>query len=273
MKKMLMLLSLGASYSLFAQPIQEPNSDLDRELHKALNDKKLSLEKVKNLIDRGASLTSQGQYSETPLEIAACLGNADLAKLLIESGAPITSKALHTAITSGDYPSFVSLLFTKNNWLLVKEERKETFDPEVQGSIKYKTALHKAADLGRIKTVRVLLSQGASTYVFDSSGSTPLHYAVYQSKAREKAIFRPKASPYQWEAKHTAIVKLLLEHEAPTWEKDSEGHSPMDLAKSFNKEHGNNEEVIALLEEKKKNKNKPTRFNPGASMLKTMFWF
>ncbi|MFN2420649.1 MAG: ankyrin repeat domain-containing protein [Gemmatimonadota bacterium] len=72
------------------------------------------------------------------------------------------------------------------------------------------TALHQAADFGRLDAARILLARGAEPATRDRNGATPLHYA-----AREG---------------HPAVAELLLEHGADPDSRDDGGRTPLMTA-------------------------------------------
>ncbi|KAK7076775.1 hypothetical protein SK128_010399 [Halocaridina rubra] len=74
----------------------------------------------------------------------------------------------------------------------------------------HETALHRAAQIGWADGVSYLLSAGASVYVKNQFGQTPLHYAAKASKS-------------------TACIKLLLETNRPgvVDHRDMRGHTPL----------------------------------------------
>jgi ankyrin repeat protein len=72
------------------------------------------------------------------------------------------------------------------------------------------TALHQAADVGRLDAARILLRRGAGPAARDRNGETPLHHA-----AREG---------------HLAVAELLLEHGADADSRDDGGRTPLMTA-------------------------------------------
>ncbi|CAI5531234.1 unnamed protein product [Closterium sp. Naga37s-1] len=72
-----------------------------------------------------------------------------------------------------------------------------------------RTALHWAADRGKLAMTRCLLAQGADVNQTDDEGQTPLHYATV--------------------CEHESIADLLLENGADPCRPDNEGTCPKDI--------------------------------------------
>ena len=92
------------------------------------------------------------------------------------------------------------------------------------------TALHIAADLGRLHTVELLVDYGADINAQDQTGSTPLKMAI--------------------EGGHIDISRLLLSHGAHVNAEDAEGYTPLMWAVLYD-----NRAMVRLLLEKGANVN------------------
>ncbi|MCL7038718.1 hypothetical protein MKW94_023150 [Papaver nudicaule] len=86
-----------------------------------------------------------------------------------------------------------------------------------------RTPLHNACSLGKVKCAQVLLEAGAAVDALDISKSTSLHYAVGCG--------------------YTECVQLLLDNGAVVNLQNSEGKTPIDVAKQFNRQ-----EILKLFE-------------------------
>ncbi|KAI3994687.1 hypothetical protein MKX01_002303 [Papaver californicum] len=86
-----------------------------------------------------------------------------------------------------------------------------------------RTPLHNACSLGKVKCAQVLLEAGAVVDALDISKSTALHYAVGCG--------------------YIECVQLLLDNGADVNLQNSEGKTPIDVAKQFNRQ-----EILKLLE-------------------------
>jgi ankyrin repeat protein len=108
------------------------------------------------------------------------------------------------------------------------------------------TALHQAADLGRVDIVQLLLDQGADIEAKNELFATPLHIAVWagyqdivellllDNKANIEAKYADGISPLHVAVLkgYRSIVELLLDRGASTGAKDNEGWSPLHIAAS-----------------------------------------
>jgi len=68
---------------------------LDEELFEAV--KKGDIDKVRELLRRGASVKARNEYGGTPLHYAALRGHVDVARLLLERGADVNAKSMYDA--------------------------------------------------------------------------------------------------------------------------------------------------------------------------------
>ncbi|KAL4968949.1 ankyrin repeat-containing domain protein [Aspergillus stella-maris] len=121
-------------------------------------------------VDRGINLEERNDDRRTPLAFAACFGQAETAKLLIEKGANIESKdegqktPLILAAVNG-YPDVVKLLLDHGAAVHEKDEYG-------------RTALAWAADIGKLVAVDHLLENGALVDARTINDSTPLMIAA-----------------------------------------------------------------------------------------------
>jgi len=110
---------------------------------------------------------SSGRF---PLAIAAHLGELDLVRKYIESGAPIDmpgndgATALHSAAQNG----FVSI---------VAELLRAGADPNIQTPMGF-TPLMSASESGSTEIISLLIGSGANVEAINAGGWTPLHIAV-----------------------------------------------------------------------------------------------
>ena len=143
-----------------------------------------------------------------PLHLAVRGGHEDIARVLLEHGADITSQTnerwtpLHIASQWG-YEQVTSLLLEHG-----ADATAQTND----GS----TPLHLAVREGREDVARILLKHGADVASQTNDGSTPLHLASQEG-----------------------VASLLLEHGADATARTDDGSTPLHLASQ--------EEVISLL--------------------------
>ncbi|KAI0382575.1 hypothetical protein F5Y04DRAFT_270452 [Hypomontagnella monticulosa] len=124
------------------------------------------------LIKHGADVNHRDHiYGQTPLILAAAHGRQEIVKLLIRAGA-----------NSNDHTNGVSALWmaAHNAHSQIVELLLETegANPNTTNLRTGETALCRAAALGHIPTVSLLLGRGAKVESWDRRGWTPLHHAV-----------------------------------------------------------------------------------------------
>lgn len=165
------------------------------------------------------------------LRIAAEEGFSDIVKLLLNAGFDRVAQdrhgntALHLAAQGGgeQYTDIVRQLLTS------KSNSEELFDSNATNSDGW-TALHHAANFGRLSTIRVLLQHGANMEITSNKKSTALHIAAKLGQLEvikellEYMICRQDTSmiflvddeeytPFTLAVKegHTEVVQVLLE--------------------------------------------------------------
>jgi ankyrin repeat protein len=145
-------------------------------------------------------------YDETPLQVAAACGKADLAELLLAAGANPNARA--------DANSFTPLHFAAEDGSRDVVERllAHGADPNSTAVAGQRgvTPLMLAATYGHDTTAELLLQHKAEPNPKDASGRTALFRAV--------------------EAKHVAVVKTLLVHGADPDTKRSDGFPVLFIA-------------------------------------------
>ncbi len=138
-----------------------------------------------------------------PLHLAASSGNLEVARVLLDHGAPID------ALNAADETPF-TLAVEKEHFDLARELKKRGANVDLQ-SRRHPLALTSAIQGNHLETVRFLLEIGANpTLRTDDYGRTALH---------EAAI-----------AGHAQMVKELLAHGGDPGVKDESGFTPADVA-------------------------------------------
>lgn len=144
-------------------------------------------------------------FSETPLHLAAALGNQELIKLLLEEGAAVNVQCgaekmtpLHLAAEDGD-AECVNLLIEAGANVSIKNK-------------KHQTPLHLAALSQSPETIELLLKQNANPNASDVDGRTPLHCSIVKV------------------TRTCECVRLLLDAGAKVNKPDEFGYTPLHLA-------------------------------------------
>lgn len=162
---------------------------------------------------------------ETPLHVAATLGNLELVHLFISEGIPVdgnnTSKAtpLHAAAANGHAPIIATLKQAGANL------NTPTSYKEEDGI----TPLYMAIIFGHYSAVCILLQLGANIHLVTSKGNTPLHIACKKGApdivkqlinhgADVNASNNKDRDPlfYAYKYKHPLVVPILLAPYAST---------------------------------------------------------
>eukprot|EP00002_Diphylleia_rotans_P030573 TRINITY_DN6294_c0_g1_i5.p1 TRINITY_DN6294_c0_g1~~TRINITY_DN6294_c0_g1_i5.p1 ORF type:complete len:554 (-),score=79.72 TRINITY_DN6294_c0_g1_i5:682-2343(-) len=194
------------------------------------------VDKVIQLLRKGANVHVKNNAGYTPLHCAAEFGNVRLVTILVEHGADpkaVTGSghtALHCAARWGhnnvmqllieDYKADVNAQ-DQNGWSPLHFAAFHGFDAlarllcEHGASIKAttkrgETPLHGASVNGHEKCVDLLLSAGSDVNSTDSWGGTPLHYSCYNG--------------------HDKTVRLLISQGADPTIRDSSGRTPLDVS-------------------------------------------
>ncbi|XP_025072929.1 transient receptor potential channel pyrexia-like [Pogonomyrmex barbatus] len=160
---------------------------------------------VEILLQAGACPNNPQVYTETPLHVAASLGNVRSTKLLLSHGADVRvqlgvarSTPLHLAAEEGSAECTKLLLNAGATWD-AKNSRGQT-------------AMHLAALAQSVETLDALINAGAKVNAEDDDGRTPLHAAV------AKAL------------RSSELVKTLIQAGASVNKADKFGYTPLHIA-------------------------------------------
>ncbi|KAG2197098.1 hypothetical protein INT46_008699 [Mucor plumbeus] len=154
------------------------------------------------LIQSGAVINVRGFEDDTPLHDACSYGYADCVKLLVESGADVY--ALNT-----DKKRPIDLCEDKACIKIVKAKMKE-LDHLASKDNRGRTALHRACSEGSIDKTISLLNKGVNTNAVDKDNWSPLHCAAQHG--------------------HLEIAKLLIQHGADMNSLGNQGLTTLHVA-------------------------------------------
>ncbi|WP_253303211.1 ankyrin repeat domain-containing protein [Wolbachia endosymbiont of Phyllotreta cruciferae] len=194
-------IAIGQKHDDIVKYLQQTQSDLNKQLLIAvLLDNNLN--KVKDLVSRGASMSTRGDNGYTPLHSVVSQGYLEVAKFLIEQGADINAKdyngytPLHLVASQG-YLEAVELLIERGADINTRDYNGYT-------------PLRLASSSGYLDVIKYLTGKGADIDAKDDNGYTPLRLVVSQGNLK--------------------VTKFLIEQRANINVKDKEGKTPMDIA-------------------------------------------
>jgi len=170
-------------------------------VHGDLNDVRLHLSANPQSAQKGGLPASR-----PPLEQAVQRNKAEIALLLLESGAdPNTVNASQRTA--------LHLAVERNNPAVVAALLKAGAKPNLRDKDGW-TPLHHAAAKNQLATAKALLAGGADPMTLSALGGTPLHEAAASGGAE--------------------MVRLLLDHKVDPAVKSKEGVTALDIAKKYN---------------------------------------
>ena len=205
---------------------------------------------------RNSCVNSCNDLGESPLHVAASVGNVEVVQALLECGGGVEATD-----GGGTTPLHVAAARSRHDIVLALLKARA---PVGQANKEGKTALHIACDLGGKfcdATIGALLEHGASTARKDEGGCTPLHVAILSLKydevsatadPRDKPCSVSEATVGSQDKRRSVsetdsrkkstlpsasvnksceeVVELLVAHGAPVGALDHTGKSPLRLA-------------------------------------------
>ncbi|XP_055303155.1 ankyrin-1-like [Sitodiplosis mosellana] len=136
---------------------------------------------IRDLIRQGMDVNAHFDDGQTPIHVAADVGNANIAELFLDHGANVNIlslngiPALHMAARKG-HQSVVEILVKKNANVNFQERNFRN------------TSLHVAADKGFESIVKYLIDNYANINVTDKNGHSPLYYALKKGHKKVAVI-------------------------------------------------------------------------------------
>jgi ankyrin repeat protein len=190
--------------------------------------------RVASLIESDPSLMRSNENNITPLLLAVYYGKLDIARLLVDRGAPVSfgeavalgdSERVKTMLasdpsllhsrTADGFPSAGLAIFFRHpelaRWLI---EQGADVNAAAENAARV-APVHAAAAVCDHDTMRLLLERGADANARQQMDYTPLHGAASRGDIE--------------------MAKLLLEHGAQRDAKGTDGMTPADVARKYGK--------------------------------------
>ncbi|KAG0766809.1 hypothetical protein G6F57_007806 [Rhizopus arrhizus] len=201
-----------------------------------------SLEKVKELVERGADVNHKDHAGWTPLHEAALKGQYKVAKYLIEHGAIVNARGfeddtpLHDACSYGFFDCVQLLVDSGANVYAMNTEKQTPLDlcddekcisimktkmkelEELASVDKNgRTSLHRASIEGAIEKVKDLLRLGSNVNAADTSLCTPLHYAAQHGHLSiAELLIKNGADINSFNANHSTALHIACQYSHQT---------------------------------------------------------
>ena len=172
-----------------------------------------SLEVARMLIERGASVSTWNNDGQTPLHLASQAGRLEVVRMLIDHGAGVSTR-------NKDGQTSLHLV-SLGNWVPYLDSGESSY-PEVARMLIERGAdvsaqdkdgqppLHLALQAGQLEVTHMLIELGAGVSTWNKDSETPLHLA---SQAGE-----------------VEIARMLIERGASVSAQNKDGHTPLHLA-------------------------------------------
>lgn len=148
------------------------------------------MDHIKNLIAHGNDINTRNLRGQTPLLLAAEMGNSEVVQLLLENGAEVDAGATDSGYTPLHHAA------RRGHIALCELLIRYGADPDRQ-TARLETPLHLAVASGHAGVVALLLKYQARLDIRDTQGMTPLQQAEI--------------------TKHAEIVTLIRQHLNEVW--------------------------------------------------------
>jgi len=138
---------------------------------------------IRSILELGAEVVAVCSIGDSPLSLAASLGKAEVVRILLSAGAPVTADGqleptLHKAVRSGNV-EVVRLLLDAGARINEQADFAEA-------------PIHIAAEEGHPEVVKLLLSRGADCLLKSTFGGTALDMAQAAGKEACVALLSSK---------------------------------------------------------------------------------
>lgn len=222
-----------------------------RALHEAVLDG--DLDRLRTLIQRGADV--EGRLDGlTPLQMAASIGNVEIARFLLAKGADVNARGPggRTALDMA-----MGHMWFRSHLPVVELLLSKGANPNL-GRQDGVTPLFYAARYGDPGAAKLLLKHGADPRHRSKGGATALHWACGSGRKRSLDVARllidagadvnartaAGNTPLRWavERKRVELAALLLDRGADPTIRSSDGKTPLERAKRLG-----NQAMIRLL--------------------------
>ncbi|XP_028131929.1 uncharacterized protein LOC114327487 [Diabrotica virgifera virgifera] len=233
--------------------LQQTQLSLDKQLFTAVQDG--SLNKVKDLVSRGANLDAKDSSGWTTLYWASFTGRLDISGYLIDRGADINAKdndgktPLHCASTSS-HLGMVKYLISKDANIDAKDNNGGTpLDDASSNSVRIalvqahldKELLLTVKSEDDLKTINSLIAQGISkdrhgAYYYAWNGNLDMVKLLVERDVNVNATDKYDCTLLHWAALkgHSGVAEFLVDKGANVNAKDILGRTPMHLAVTNN---------------------------------------
>ena len=146
------------------------------------------------LLDHGADPNKQCSIDLTPISYAVERASLSTISLILNRGGDVHKGELlqHAIERRTDVVDVLDLLLERGAPLNSKMYEKHYFSWSLYHFMCLGTALHKAAELGKLDVVRFLISRGADTGVKDATGQTALDCAKESGHSKIVELLQPE---------------------------------------------------------------------------------
>jgi ankyrin repeat protein len=193
------------------------------------------LNRVKMLVESGIDVNTKDEFGCTPLHWAVLAESPEVADFLISNGAELNAKDSQnlTPLMAARGASVLELLISKG------------VDIHGQDALQGRTKLHMACSEGDKDAVELLIRSGADVNLRDNRGATPLWIAAQHGRKEIVELLlnkgadinaldeRRRSTPLLIAARsgHADVVKYLITKGADIHAADNQGMTPLAMAR------------------------------------------